>query len=124
VHLSGSHDYSRIRLGAASDDEQAMLSALPSRHVLNLGLQWLDRVDGLDDMAHRLLLALGEVRVPAVHQQDQARLVRTVPGLVFIGVVEEDRFALAPAVLDPAHVECAIDSSSALVRGQRLWLAS
>jgi hypothetical protein len=28
-----SHDYSRIRLGAASDDEQAMLSALPSRHV-------------------------------------------------------------------------------------------
>ena len=68
----------------------------------------LDRVDGLDDMAHRLLLDLSEVWVPAIHQQDQARLVRAVPGLVFIGVVEEDRFALAPAVLDPAHVERAV----------------
>jgi len=25
-----------------------MLSALPSSQLLNLGLQWLDRVDGLD----------------------------------------------------------------------------
>ena len=51
-----------------------------------------------DQLLHRRTLYLSQMGVPAIHQQDDARLRRTIPCFMLKGVVEHHQFSLSPVM--------------------------
>src|SRR3569833_1110773 len=74
------------------------LSAIP----LDLAAK---QTDVLDDESHRFALRLIQVRAPLSEDENDTDLLAPIPGLMLVGVVEDDDFTALPTMGSPPHYQ-------------------